>query len=90
MSAGDNKKVMIYVSYFRNFSVGRSTHVLDLYSSYTDDLGLTEHIGRRESTRITECLKDLALTTIQRAELKKIMGEKMDGIILPDGSYKSR
>ena len=73
--------------YYRNFAVGTSTHVVQLYAFYTDEQGLASMIDEIESTRMNDILKDVKgdLTQVQVDTLRECMREKMDVIVLPDG-----
>jgi hypothetical protein len=73
--------------YYRNFSVGTSTHVVQLYAFYTDDQGLASLVDEVESTRMADIIKDIKgeLTEIQIDTLRKCMKDKTDVIVLPDG-----
>ena len=73
--------------YYRNFSIGTSTHVVQLYAFYTADQGLASMVDEVESTRMADIIKNVKseLTEIQIDTLRKCMKDKTDVIVLPDG-----
>lgn len=75
------------VFYRRNFSIGHSTHVVELYQSYTKAQGVEGFIARRESTRMADCLKDLPLSKAQVEAVKRAGRERSDGIFAENGTY---
>lgn len=77
------------VRYIRNFSLGRSTHIVELYAGYTREAWLIgEPVYHRESTRIAECIRGLQATPAQLEKLKRLARERNDGIVLADGEYR--
>ncbi len=76
------------IRYFRNFSVGTSTHIVKLYDVYTDEQGLDGFVREVESTRIADIVKEIKsdLTEAQIRDLRICMKDKTDVIILTDGS----
>lgn len=76
--------------YYRNFSVGQSTHIVKIYDKYTDESGLENELEEFESGRMLEIVNRIKkyLTTVQLEGIKDLMRDKQDGIILPDGKYK--
>jgi len=73
--------------YTRNFKIGRSTHMVDVYETYTKDEGLIgKPIIRRESGRISECLRGLPVNKTQIEILRKLARLKEDMIVHPDGT----
>ena len=73
--------------YYRNFAVGTSTHIVQLYAFYTDEQGLASLVDEIESPRMADIIKDIKgdLTEIQIDTLRKCMKDKTDVIVLPDG-----
>ena len=75
--------------YYRNFyAVGRGTHVVEVYESYTPEQGLEGKIERRESGRMTDCLRGLDLHDVQVRLVKELGRERQDGIVLETGEFR--
>jgi hypothetical protein len=71
----------------RNFSIGKSTHMVDVYETYTKEEGLIGNpIIRRESGRISECLRGLPINKTQIETLRKLARLKEDMVVHPDGT----
>jgi hypothetical protein len=76
------------IRYYRNFSVGTSTHIVQLYSDYTDAQGLASLVREVESTRIADIFKEIKsdATAEQLRILRACMKDKTDVIVLTNGS----
>jgi len=78
------------VRYCRNFyAVGRGTHVVEVFESYTPEQGLEGKIERRESGRMTDCLRGLDLHDVQVRLIKELGRIREDGIVLESGEFRS-
>lgn len=78
------------VQYYFNFSVGKSTHLINIYSTYTEESGLDYFLETYENTRISgivEFLKKKNIPKIQLSELKDLMKTRGSGIITEEGYY---
>ena len=73
--------------YTRNFKIGRSTHLVEVYEGYTEDDGLVgTPLIVRESTRIRDCLKGLPLNKTMIDRLRMLARVKEDMVVHPDGT----
>lgn len=77
------------VRYTRNFAIGKSTHIVEVYEEYTDEYGLMGLEGRHESGRIAECIKELGIKGEMKERVRYLAKDKTDGILLEDGSFKN-
>ena len=76
--------------YTRVFQVGGGYHRLELYPEYTEEKGLTGNPVEYESTRMHDILNHVRpfLSTAQLNVLQSNMRDKIDVIVLENGSIK--
>ena len=76
----------MYARYIRNFAIGKSTHIVEVYERYTDENGLVGNpVYSRESGRINDCLSGLPVNKTQIQLLRNLARNREDMIVHPDG-----
>jgi hypothetical protein len=81
----------MYYRYTRvHYANGRPTHRIEGYHFYTAEDGLIgKPVIEVESGRIATCMKGLPMTPKQDIQLRALARERIDGIAMPDGTYKA-
>ncbi len=78
----------MYIQYYYNFSVGKNTHLINLYETYTEEEGLADLKNTFEETQMNKILlKIVDFPKNQTIELVILMRSRDSGIISPTGEY---
>lgn len=80
---------MYYRYRYNRYVSGINTHIVEGFSTYTEENGLSGELTYTEATRATEALSGLDASPAQRTLLRELARDKVDSAIaMPDGTVK--